>query len=133
MEIKDRIQEFIDFKGFDIKAFEKEIGISNGSWAKPDTISEKVLLKVINRWPELNSSWILKGEGSMFLEENITSSNDMDELIRLRSENKRLREELHMKEDPDQSRKESEVYRLWMEHMKITERMQELYQKQKEG
>ena len=30
------------------------------------------------------------------------------------------------------SSKESEVYRLWMEHMRITEKMQELYQKQKE-
>lgn len=133
MEIKERIQEFIDFKGFDIKAFEKEIGISNGLWAKTETISEKVLLKVINNWPELNASWILKGEGSMFIESNTTSSNTSDELIRLRDENEKLREKLRMKEDPDQPKKESEVYLLWMEHMKITERMQELYKKEKEG
>lgn len=62
------------------------------------------------------------------------------ELTRLREENQRLREELRMKSDPSQPKRESEVYHLWMEYMKteerrmnINNRMFELYQKEKEG
>ena len=62
-----------------------------------------------------------------------------DVIDTLRAENKRLRDELDMKDDPTQPNKESEVYRLWMEHMRLTEiqmklmdRMRELYQN-KEG
>lgn len=58
----------------------------------------------------------------------------------LQQENERLKEDLRMKEDPDIYKKESEVYHLWMEHMKLSEqqmalseRMHELYKKQKEG
>ena len=133
MEIKDRIQEFIDSKGLEIKAFEKEIGVSNGSWKGAGSLSENVLLKVIGRWPELSSSWLLTGKGNMFADDNLISPNDSEELIRLRNENERLREELRRHKDPEQPRKESEVYLLWMEHMRITEKMQELYQKEKEG
>ena len=57
----------------------------------------------------------------------------------LLEENERLRDELNRRNDPNHSAKESEVYRLWMEHMRlsdklmnITDRMRELYQK-KEG
>lgn len=57
----------------------------------------------------------------------------LDQISTLKEEIRRLKDELRMKDDPEQPTKESEVYRLWMEHMKITERMQELYQKEKEG
>ena len=57
----------------------------------------------------------------------------------LLEENERLRDELSRRDDPNHSAKESEVYRLWMEYMRLTEmqmnltdRMRELYQK-KEG
>jgi len=56
--------------------------------------------------------------------------------LQLIEENQRLRDELSRREDPNHSSKESEVYRLWMEHMRlseklmnITDRMRELYQK----
>lgn len=142
MEIKDRIKQFMDLQKLDIKAFEREIGTSNGSWSGARTLSENVLLKTIARFPELSSDWLLKGKGEMFVSNTGTSSNTGnagEELLRLREENALLREELRMKTDPDQPRKESEVYRLWMEHMKlskqqmkISDRMQELYQKLKE-
>lgn len=143
MEIKDRIKQFMDLQKLDIKAFEREIGTSNGSWSGARTLSENVLLKTIARFPELSSDWLLKGKGEMFVNgEQGFSSNAFEEnkeITRLREENARLREELRMKTDPDQPKKESEVYRLWMEHMKLSERqielsnrMHALYQKQKE-
>ena len=62
------------------------------------------------------------------------SDKEKDNKIReLQEEIDYLREELRRKDDPEQPKKESEVYRLWMENMRITEKMQELYQKEKEG
>lgn len=73
-----------------------------------------------------------------FFDETTDDNSCREELEHLRKENTRLREELRMKADPEQPKKESEVYRLWMEHMKlseqqnrISEQMRELYQKQK--
>lgn len=56
-----------------------------------------------------------------------------EKVLLLQQENDKLKEELTRMNDPELPKKESEVYRLWMEHMKITERMQELYKSQKEG
>ena len=51
----------------------------------------------------------------------------------LQEDNSRLKSEIIHLQNPDRDKRESEIYRLWMEHMKITERMQELYKIQKEG
>lgn len=62
------------------------------------------------------------------------------ELESLRQENAQLKAELRHQQDPDKTSKESLVYELWMEHMKIEKmrsyfdnRMQEMYQKILEG
>lgn len=62
------------------------------------------------------------------------------QIAELQEENQRLRDELRHKEDPERCKKESEVYQLWMEYMRIEEmraefnnRMQEIYKKQMEG
>lgn len=81
---------------------------------------------------------VLNKDLAFFYDMPASSSNE--EIVRLKKENERLKEELCMMKDPEQPKKESEVYRLWMEHMKLSEqqmalsdRMRELYQKQKEG
>ena len=75
------------------------------------------------------------GKDISFFYDGAASSSTDDELKaeveRLREENKNLRIELSQVKDPEQPRKESEVYRLWMEHMRITEKMQELFESQK--
>ena len=55
------------------------------------------------------------------------------QILALQEENSKLKNELTRMNDPEHPKKESEMYLLWMEHMKITERMQELYKKEKEG
>ena len=75
------------------------------------------------------------GKDMSFFYDGAASSSTDDELKaeveRLSEENKNLRIELSQAKDPEQPRKESEVYRLWMEHMRITEKMQELFESQK--
>lgn len=66
MIIKDRINVIRDAKSLSVKAFEHEIGISNGLWEKAKSLSEDVLIKVVARYPEINPCWLLKGEGDMF-------------------------------------------------------------------
>ena len=56
-----------------------------------------------------------------------------EKISSLQEENQKLKDELIRMNDPDLKNKESEIYRLWMKQMEITERMQELYQSQKEG
>ena len=88
MEIKDRINEFISYKQLTNSAFEDEIGISNGAWVNAKTVSEKVLIKFIARFPEVSACWLLKGKGKMFdndfLEEvRLPESSSNAELIQL--------------------------------------------------
>ena len=56
-----------------------------------------------------------------------------EQILSLQEENRKLKNELTRMNDPELPKKEGEIYKLWMEHMKITERMQELYKKEKEG
>jgi hypothetical protein len=128
MGIKDRIDEFINYKCLNIKAFEHEIGISNGLWSKAKTISEEVLLKVIARYPELNSDWLLKGTGGMFAHGGIEN----DEIELLREENTNLNKELERLKTLKLPTKDSKVYNLWMKFMDITSEMQGLYKEEKE-
>ena len=84
---------------------------------------------------------VLGKDISFFYGDAASASQDLNEEIKslkeqillLQKENVRLKNELTRMNDPEKPKKESEIYLLWMEHMKITERMQELYKKEKEG
>ena len=57
----------------------------------------------------------------------------LEAVEQLQEDNSRLKSEIIHLKNPEREKTESEIYRLWMEHMKITERMQELYKIQKDG
>jgi transcriptional regulator with XRE-family HTH domain len=78
------------------------------------------------------------GGATLLASDDLEKSNNkikdlLDAVEKLQEENSRLKSEIIHLKNPDREKKESEVYRLWMKQMEITERMQELYQKQKEG
>ena len=64
-----RIKQYIDYKGIRISAFEREIGMSNGSFAsqlkKNKTIGLDKLENILRRYSDINLEWLLKGTGSM--------------------------------------------------------------------
>ena len=93
MDIKDRINELRNAKSLSVKAFEQEIGISNGLWEKAKSLSEDVLIKVIDRYPEINPCWLLKGEGDMFGGDNDRNSS-IDIVDALKAENESLKKEI---------------------------------------
>lgn len=70
MDIKNRIKQFVASKNLSDKAFEKILGVSNGSWQKASTVSENVLLKFVDKFPEVSVDWLLTGEGDMIIAES---------------------------------------------------------------
>ncbi len=71
MDAKDRIKEFIDYKGISINQFEQSIGASNGYWRKVKNISAKIVSDVLRVYSELSADWVITGEGSMLRSEQL--------------------------------------------------------------
>ena len=67
--MENRIQKIIDQKGISLNAFAQEIGVNRSTVShiltgrnKP---SVEVLQKILKRFPELSSDWLLLGNGGM--------------------------------------------------------------------
>lgn len=64
--VKERLIKFLKFKGLNKKRFEEKVGLSNGYIGSIRVgIGSRVLLKIENVFPELNTNWLLTGEGNM--------------------------------------------------------------------
>ena len=81
MNLSSRIKEFIHYKGVSIRSFEENIGCSigviNRCVTKNTDLTVANLMKIINKYPELNSEWILTGEGNMLKDEIIHRESDL--------------------------------------------------------
>jgi len=64
-----RIKQYIDLKGIKVSVFEREIGMSNGSFAsqlKNDkTIGVDKLEKILRVYTDINIAWLLTGKGNI--------------------------------------------------------------------
>lgn len=65
MNIKERIQQLIDFKRLSVLAFEKSVGLSNGYLRNTANISAENCAKILSTYPDISAEWLLKGEGEM--------------------------------------------------------------------
>lgn len=69
--ILNRLKQFIDFKGISVSAFEHSVGMSNASFGKSlknnGAIGTDKLEKILNVYPEISPTWLLTGEGNMFI------------------------------------------------------------------
>lgn len=66
MDLKSRLLEFIRYKGLTVQKFEQSVGLSNAAVAKMGNNTRRTTIdKISNRYPELNKSWLLTGEGEM--------------------------------------------------------------------
>ncbi len=66
MEIKSRISEYCKHKNIAISRFEKNAGLSNGYFnqVKKRPSLDKIR-GIIEAFPDLNTDWLLTGEGEM--------------------------------------------------------------------
>ena len=100
MEIKDRINKYIEYKGITVYRLEASTGMSKSYWTKTKNISADVLSKIACLYSDISAEWLLRGKGDMILKEDNTptpASVDHDELVALRAENRVLRELLNLR------------------------------------
>lgn len=81
--VKQRLIEFIIYSGLSQGRFERECGMSNGYINNlKKTLGAEKLQNVIRRFPELNTEWLLYGEGEMLkpqpqvVQSNIVGDNN---------------------------------------------------------
>lgn len=68
--VKQRLVEYLKFKGIGQNRFEKAAGISNGYISNlKGNIGTTILTKILNTAEDLNRDWLLTGEGNMLKEE----------------------------------------------------------------
>ncbi len=70
MQIKDRIKIYIKHIGISVREFEKRIGKSNGYVNNiVNTITADVIVSISKEFIDLDTTWLLTGEGKMIKEE----------------------------------------------------------------
>lgn len=77
MGLKERILQYISYKGLTVQMFENKAMLSNGAVSKMGNNTRRSTLdKISNFFPDLNKNWLITGEGKMcndLLEENVDS------------------------------------------------------------
>lgn len=80
MTVKDRLIKFLKYKRIGQNRFADMVGVSSGFVNNIRTsIQPKTLLKISEHFPDLNTGWLLTGNGSMLNEEEVDPiiSNDV--------------------------------------------------------
>ena len=77
--MENRIQKIIDKQGISLNAFAQEIGVNRSTVShiltgrnKP---SVEVLQKILKRFPELSSDWLLLGNGGMYAKKETSEAS----------------------------------------------------------
>lgn len=66
MSVKERLIKFLKSQGVSQRTFEQAIGVSNGYVNNIRvSIQPDKLQRIIQHFPNLNTEWLLSGEGSM--------------------------------------------------------------------
>ena len=69
MKSINRLISYLDHKDFKYTRFEKDVGLSNGyigkMLRKNTDLGSSIIEKIIAYYPDLNSDWLLTGEGNM--------------------------------------------------------------------
>ncbi len=87
MELPERLKLFMDHKGINSNALEREIDAGTGTIAKTITqgksLSVETLKKIIGKYPELNLDWLILGQGEMLGKSRLQEKHDKSELGQL--------------------------------------------------
>ncbi len=71
--IRERLKEYLSVKCLSVRAFERACGLSNGVAGRIGTTTNQSTLRKIEQNSDLNTNWLLTGEGQMLksLESNV--------------------------------------------------------------
>lgn len=101
--IKERILQFVEYKGIAKEFFFEKIGVTYGNFkgkAKQKALSSDTLATIVTSFPDLNATWVLTGNGPMIKENappappNEDYNKLKDELIESQREVIRLQKEI---------------------------------------
>jgi hypothetical protein len=68
MALKERINQFIDYKKISRSEFERRCGLSNGYTRNiKENLGSQKANDILNAYPEINRVWLLTGEGQMLI------------------------------------------------------------------
>ncbi len=90
-EVLKRLRKYIKSKGLTVKAFGESIGVSENTFktmfSRDSNPNLDILIKISNEYHDFSLQWILKGEGSMSVEDDsIDKTTPQDEEYRIASE-----------------------------------------------
>jgi len=77
LTIKNRVIQYLNFKGVSKYQFYKETGLSNGMLDKPGAIGSDKCEIIYSQYPDINLEWFLSGKGEMLID----MVSDKDPLI----------------------------------------------------
>jgi SOS-response transcriptional repressors (RecA-mediated autopeptidases) len=63
--IKQRIIQYLDYKGISKYECYKETGLTNGVLSQKNGMSEDGILKFLSQYADINTDWLLSGKGEM--------------------------------------------------------------------
>ena len=79
---KDRILQFIEYKGIGKNKFYNETGISNGILDKKSGLSMDTIEKFYSTYPEINPEWLLTGKSEMLKSGNTNTETSKEESVK---------------------------------------------------
>lgn len=65
MNVRDRMQEYLDYKGITPYRLEKDLGKTKGYWGKTKNPTAEFITLFVARYNDISESWLLTGEGEM--------------------------------------------------------------------
>ncbi|WP_233885846.1 hypothetical protein [Tenacibaculum piscium] len=92
MTAKEKIRQYLVFKGINMSKFSREIGVSNRFLATNGTIMSDKIKIIRNIFPDLNIDWLLFDEGEMLVSEKAEKA-EKSENTEIEIENKELKAE----------------------------------------
>lgn len=88
--VSERVGEYMAKKGISYYAFENSIGASRGSISKAvkdgKSIGSQVLENILAIYTDLNPTWLLTGQGNIFVDNEEILNNKQIETYRLRTD-----------------------------------------------
>ena len=83
--VKQRLIEFIKYKGLSQKKFEQAVGLGNGYVNNiRKSITEETVQRIVRRFPELNKMWLIFGDGTMLGTLEETEANQISDVRHVR-------------------------------------------------
>lgn len=79
--MKERILQFVEYKGFSKRKFYAETGLSNGILDKTSGLSVETLEKIYLTFPEISLEWLITGKGEMLKNEGQITQNGTNNIV----------------------------------------------------